>query len=177
MMQEEKVLLSKSAKIITAVILPMLIVFGIGVQLYLLTQSEDEVRRYVLIGVMVLIAATLIPCFMLAPRKIVLTDTQLVLHKGVGKLRLSYADMESVSIYRPTKGVVDVRTFGIGGIFGFIGYFYNKQTGHYIAYVGDYSQAFLVRMKNGKKYMLSCGNHQSIVAAVKMKSERVEWQV
>nr|WP_303246975.1 PH domain-containing protein [Phocaeicola vulgatus] len=57
----------------------------------------------------------------------------------------------------------------IGGLGGYIGKFYNSKIGFYTAYVGDYSQAFLIKINNREKYVMSCRHAEKIVEEVKSR--------
>ena len=46
------------------------------------------------------------------------------------------------------------RLFGSGGFFGYWGIFKEGDVGRYAAYFGKASDCFLVRMKNGDKYVV-----------------------
>ncbi|MBQ7042781.1 MAG: hypothetical protein IJN66_08775 [Muribaculaceae bacterium] len=63
----------------------------------------------------------------------------------------------------------NVRTCGSGGVLGYTGNFYNKAIGKYISYVGNYDQTFLLTLKTGKRYLLSCQNPEEFVKTIKAK--------
>ena len=72
-------------------------------------------------------------------------------------------------LWIPIDSSCDVRVCGIGGVCGFIGRFYNKKIGYYTSYVGDYSQAFLVKKCNGRKYVFSCEDRDNFLSVLKNK--------
>lgn len=49
-----------------------------------------------------------------------------------------YFDIIDIFLYY-RENVVEICIFGIGGLGGYIGKFYNSKIGFYIVYVGDYS--------------------------------------
>ena len=49
----------------------------------------------------------------------------------------------------------DMRVFGSGGFFGYIGFFQGNEIGRYSGFFADTSQAFLIRTKRGKLYVFS----------------------
>lgn len=165
----EKVHLSNTVKIMSAVVIAIVIVAGIGVPLQGLMNSRYDTERYISLGILLFIILIFVSVFIYAPKRISLSDEGLILYRGLGKVRLPYSEMADIRIYRPSDSVINIRTFGIGGVLGFIGRYYNKEIGHYISYVGDYSQAFLIQMKSGKKYVMSCNNAQEMVEEVRMQ--------
>ena len=63
-------------------------------------------------------------------------------------------DIQSVTLCPPT--MAEKRILGSGGVFGYWGWFREASIGKYMAYYGKASDCFLVRLKNGESYMLSC---------------------
>jgi hypothetical protein len=105
-------------------------------------------------------------CFLLeSPCAIELKNKELILHKLRGKFVIAYDQIVDVSYYKPDRS--ETRCFGSGGVFGFIGKFNNAKIGHYQSYVCNYSQAFLIQTKRGRKYVFSCENRELIVEAIK----------
>ena len=79
-----------------------------------------------------------------------------------------YSDITDISLYH-RENVAEIRILGIGGLGGYIGKFYNSKIGFYTAYVGDYSQAFLIKINNREKYVMSCRHAEKIVEEVKSR--------
>ena len=77
------------------------------------------------------------------------------------KQRLMMRNVESVELFQPTMGAI--RIFGSGGYMGYWGIFRESDIGRYVAYYGKASDCFLVRMKNGDKYVLGCENPRPMV--------------
>jgi hypothetical protein len=100
-----------------------------------------------------------------SPSFIEIDTNGLTLHKRKGKLIIRYSQITSVSHYKPDKS--EIRYFGSGGVFGFIGRFSNANIGAYQSYVGDYAQAFLIQTKENKKYVLSCENRDLVINTIK----------
>ena len=64
--------------------------------------------------------------------------------------------MESIEPYLPKLG--SLRVCASGGLMGYWGIFRGMDIGNYMAYYGKTSDCFLVKMKNGDKYVLGCEN-------------------
>lgn len=77
------------------------------------------------------------------------------------KQRLMMHNVESVELFQPTMGAI--RIFGSGGYMGYWGIFRESDIGRYVAYYGKASDCFLVRMKNGDKYVLGCEHPRLMV--------------
>lgn len=79
------------------------------------------------------------------------------------KIRMD--DIENVELFQPTMGAI--RLFASGGYMGYWGIFREGDIGRYMAFYGKASDCFLVRLKNGDKYVLGCENPSAIVDYIK----------
>jgi len=70
-------------------------------------------------------------------------------------------NVERVELFRPTMGAI--RVLGSGGFMGYWGIFKEGDIGRYYAFYGKSSDCFLVRMKNGDKYVLGCKEPDAMV--------------
>jgi hypothetical protein len=92
-------------------------------------------------------------------------ETGIILHKIIGKLVINYEQIAKIEYYKPDSS--EIRLFGSGGFFCFVGKFKNKTIGTYQSYVGDYSQSFLIQTKENKNYVFSCENRDLIINTIK----------
>ena len=74
-------------------------------------------------------------------------------------------DIVRVEPFTPTIGAR--RLFGSGGFFGYWGIFKEGDVGRYAAYFGKAADCFLVRMKNGDKYVIGCADSPEMVNFIK----------
>ena len=72
--------------------------------------------------------------------------------------------VENVDLFQPTMGTY--RLFGSGGFMGYWGLFREGGIGRYAAYYGKASDCFLVKLRNGDKYVLGCTNPSGMVAYI-----------
>ncbi len=99
--------------------------------------------------------------YLFSPAYLEMDDEYLTVYKVVGKKRIRLNDIKETHLYVRSMG--NIRAFGSGGLFGYFGKFHNYTFGHYTAYVGDYSKAFYIVLKNGKKYLLSCKDREAFL--------------
>ena len=88
-----------------------------------------------------------------APISVRLTPQYFELRKLVGRIRIEYTAITHVVRYKPSFW--DMRVFGSGGFFGYIGFFQGDKIGRYSGFFADKNQAFLIRTKRGKLYVFS----------------------
>ncbi len=121
---------------------------------------EDTVYYAVVIAIM---AFTILYVYLISPKAIELNDTSLIMHKVVGKIIIPLEDIKEIRPYDQSG----LRLFGSGGLFGSIGLFTNNDIGRHYEYVGDFSEAFLVVLNSGKKYVFSCENSDKVIEQVR----------
>ena len=119
---------------------------------------------YILLTIAILFA-----CYAYGPKLLSISNEYLTLYKGVGNLKIRLSDIVESGVYKP-DAIFDVRVFGIGGVCGYVGKFYNKKFGSYTSYVGDYSQSFYVKTTKGKRYVFSCEDRDDFLLMLKSKA-------
>ena len=144
---EANIKFSLFSKIITAV------VFGlfIGIGLYCAFMRDP---KGILVFIIFLIL--LIPSLYYSPKSIKVDDKTLTINSYLSKHKLLLSNIENVDYYLPMLG--NLRICASGGLMGYWGIFRGMDIGNYMAYYGKSSECFLIRMKNGDKYVLGCEN-------------------
>ena len=78
-----------------------------------------------------------------------------------------YCDIEKIDTCYPSAG--GLRLCGSGGYFGYWGWFSDIMIGTYFGYYGSRANCFMIKLKNGKQYVLGCDNPENIVDYIKTK--------
>lgn len=94
-------------------------------------------------------------------------NNSLILNKLIGKKVFYFDQIKQISSYKPDSS--DIRLFGSGGFFGFIGKFKNAKINTYQSYVGDFNQAILIQTKDEQNFVISCEDYLSVINLVKSK--------
>jgi len=103
------------------------------------------------------IYVVLIVCALFFGTLYIKTDSDHIIMGSIfRKRKILTSDIESVELFQPTMGTI--RICGSGGFMGYWGLFKEGDIGRYYAFYGKASDCFLVRMKNGDKYVLGCEN-------------------
>lgn len=118
------------------------------------------------------IAAALVYMFAMslfyAPLSISIDKDNLNINRSLRIKSIPLSDIKSVEMCPPT--VSEKRICGSGGWFGYWGWFKEPSIGKYFAYYGKASDCFLVKLKDGRQYMLGCENPAIIVKFIKDKT-------
>ena len=100
-----------------------------------------------------------------APISVRLTTQYFELKKVVGSIRIEYAAISYIGRYRPTLS--DMKMFGSGGLWGFVGVFRNSDIGSYNAFIGDMQQSFLIKTVEGRLYVFSVEDVDNLITSIK----------
>lgn len=138
-----------------------------GIVLWLINQNDSPNKNILILDILAILT---IWCFLglfYAPVWLRLTDKSLDVVRYLKVKSIPIDQIKSVRLCPPTMG--EKRICGSGGFAGYWGWFSEKDLGKYFAYYGKASDCFLVTLKNGKKYMLSCKDAPEMVDAISQK--------
>ena len=151
---KSNVVLSKYAFTLTLVFTIVLVVCCV------LTFNEKPVFWAVLAILLLLLVCGLL----YGPVAITADSEFITVNSCLSRKRISVSEIENVQLFQPTMGAY--RLFASGGFFGYWGIFREGDIGKYTAYYGKASDCFILRMKNGNKYVLGCKNPNEMVAYI-----------
>ena len=143
----------------------LFIVFVILIAEYYLVIKFMKSMDIILLFVIIMIPLILIYYILQTPISIMLTRDRILLKKIIGKIEIFYDHIQDIESYKPE--ITEIRVGGSGGFFGHTGSFNNPTIGFYKSYVGNFNQAFLIRTKEGKQYVFSCENNDSVINSLK----------
>ena len=100
-----------------------------------------------------------------APVYILLEPQCFIMKKVFGKVKINYDSILFINRYSPS--LRDVRIFGSGGFFGFIGLFSSEKIGKYYSFVGDSEQCFCIKTISGNSYVFSSEDVDIVIEKIK----------
>lgn len=152
---KNKVRLSLFSLIITIIVVVALVIGAV------VAWEKDPEESIILL---VILIGLLIVSFYYYPLYIEATDTNLIIHRRFKDKIFPYASIESVERCFPSPG--GLRLCGSGGFLGYWGYFTDIVIGNYFGYYGKRSQCILVKLTDGKQYVISCERPEEMISAV-----------
>ena len=162
-MQIYKVSLDKTAKLMTAFFFAI-IVFVLGLN-YALGGFEGRAGLIAGVSLVAILALSTVWCYWLSLVAVVIDGgNALVIKRRIGKKTIKLSEVVSAERYGDFGS--DLRICGVGGVFGFTGWFRNKSLGNYFAYVGDTKSTVLVVTKK-RKYVVSCDSPDELAEALR----------
>lgn len=158
---KQKVKFSAYSLIVTAVVL-ILCVVGI---FSLIGNAEKLTLFCIIIG-----GATIAGLYY-CPKSIQANESSVTLHRLLSSPKVfNYNSIQAVDTCYPSAG--GLRLCGSGGFFGYWGYFSDIMIGAYFGYYGSRSNCILLKMKEGKQYVLGCNNAAEMVAYIKQQMNK-----
>lgn len=102
------------------------------------------------------------------PIRLKANDEKVTVRRLFGSLEILLNEV--IDTRRIFKSEIDgsIRTFGSGGLFGYLGRFKNDRLGNYTMYATELNNLILVRTNN-KKYVFSCSCPQEFVEFVNLQ--------
>ena len=153
--------LDKTTKVLTAIVF-----FTLALTIYLLANrvilySHKEMLLEK-IG-LVVICITLITCFVFSPRKLILTNKELIVRCRAYSKHVPIKDIVSCTFHSEIIDGSTIRLFASGGFGGYYGLFWNSKCGKFKAFFGNRSSTFTLKLVSGEYVVLGCENCQSLI--------------
>lgn len=99
------------------------------------------------------------------PKSIEANESGIILHRLLSSPKVfMYNTIQTVDYCYPS--IVGLRLCASGGFFGYWGYFKDMMIDTYIGYYGARSNCILVKMKDGKQYVLGCEDSSSLISYI-----------
>ena len=142
--------LDTTAKMVTVAVCFILVIPFVKI-------GEDFVRTgdFLLLIAPVLIILALVWAALYRPTYYMVDGQELRIHRISGAKSIALSEIQEVKAFNKEEMGFGLRTFGSGGAFGYLGKFWYKNAGHLTMYVTDRSKMIVVRLKNGKKIVVS----------------------
>jgi hypothetical protein len=150
---EFKASLDNLTKIITSIIFIIPVV--IGVRLFNSAQiiNADFIFSYG--SIVLLFILILLVCYLFHTRKYIVSNQELIIKRPVKERKIPISDMEEIRLIKPGEMLGTIRTFGVGGLFGYYGLFYNKTFGSMTLYTTQRKNRIFIRTKTNGKIVIS----------------------
>ncbi len=128
-----------------------------GYMLYeIFTQTENTESLIGLIVFNIIMLPTMLACEGLAPQRLEIGESQIVVLRRYQSVVISREEIKSVEQLPANALHGAIRTGGVGGLFGFFGKYYTRSIGSFSLYATGSENLFLIRTWNGKNIVIAC---------------------
>ena len=132
--------LDKTTKVLTAIVIFILVLTICLLANRVILYSHNEMLSEK-IGLAV-ICFTLITCIAFSPRKLILTNKELIVWCRAYSKHIPVKDIVSCTFHSEIINSSTIRLFASGGLGGYYGLFWNSKYGKFKAFFGDRSSTF-----------------------------------
>lgn len=146
---------SKGIKWLTAIFF-LVIIIAILVEVYFVSKGMNLTVAMIVIALLLVVS---ISCVLIFPMYIISDDEGIGIRTLVRTIRIPYERIDYIERMDDETGLFGatntIRLFGIGGVFGYIGWFRTKGIGTFRAYVTDAKKVFLIYRTKGLPIAIS----------------------
>lgn len=166
---------SKGIKWVT-VFFFLIVVFSILALVYAVSKGMSPTLAIIFVAILLVISFS---CFLVCPMYIITDDEGIGIRTPIRTIKIPYENIDHIErfgeqrqlfIFKGQIGKVTLgtsfriglfsagntmRQFGIGGVFGYIGWFSTKNIGTFLSFVTDTKKVFLIYRINGEPIAIS----------------------
>jgi hypothetical protein len=103
--------------------------------------------------------------FLLRPVYYTLDSRQLVIHRVLNNVVIERSRISTVSLLQEKQVRGSIRTFGVGGLFGYFGRFYHYGIGGMIWYATRRNRLVLIVTHDGQKIIVTPDDTEAFISA------------
>lgn len=152
---EYKASLDTLAKIITGVTIIIFVLIGY-ISVKAIWVSEGNISTLLIHIIIILFFSSIILfSYLYAPKSYSVDDAQLIINRPISKVTITLSDIEEVREISNAEMTGAIRTFGVGGLFGYYGKYYAPKIGHLKLYATQRRNMVLILTKQGQKILIS----------------------
>ncbi|MBL0269957.1 MAG: hypothetical protein IPP99_15140 [Chitinophagaceae bacterium] len=143
-----------------------------GVSLLFITiigvQVKELIHEFSTLSLIVIILLLLVYLFtfLLRPLHYTITDTTLIIQRPLSSKKIARADIEALELFINGELNWAIRTFGVGGLFGYFGRFFKGSIGSMTWYATRRNKAVLIRTKKGDRIVVTPDDYEGFVTAL-----------
>lgn len=128
---------------------------------YRMSKYHEDLWYFLMMGCAAIVLGTLVYAYVSQLKYVYISKDYLILKKKIGNITIP---INSIKQVQPKKNIIyDIRLWGISGLFGHIGWFWNKKLGKYFALVKNEKDMFIIQTYNNKFYVVSCDNSVEVI--------------
>ena len=166
---------SKGIKWLTAFFF-LIVVFSILALVYAVSKGMSPTLAIIFVAILLVISFS---CFLVCPMYIITDDEGIGIRTPIRTIKIPYENIDHIErfgeqrqlfVFKGQIGKITLgtsfrigmfsagntmRQFGIGGVFGYIGWFSTKDIGTFLSFVTDTKKVFLIYRINGEPIAIS----------------------
>ncbi len=147
--------LDTTAKVITTFSL-LLAVFACYIAIRSIRRANGRMRTVILHSISILLFVSInVGCYLYAPKKYVVGNFDIAINRLMGDEVIHVKDILEIRALKERELDGTSRTFGVGGLFGYYGNYYNKVLGDMKWYATNQNNMVIIRTRQGDAIVIS----------------------
>ncbi|HEY0046130.1 MAG TPA: PH domain-containing protein [Flavobacterium sp.] len=155
--------MDRTTKVVTILLIGALLIIPLSI---LIVRKEGESFGPVVMPVIMLIVLGVIVEYRVLYYQV--TDEEIIIRRSAGNAVIKRSEIKSINMIESDQLRKSIRTFGVGGLFGYFGSFYNRRLGAMTWYLTRRDKLVLITTATGKKIVISPDDPEGLVAAAKL---------
>jgi hypothetical protein len=94
-------------------------------------------------------------CYLYAPQAYLVESDRIKIIRPIDKVDITFNNISSIRLVDKSEIKTLIRTFGVGGLFGYYGHYYSSSLGKLTLYNTQRKNLLLIEQKVGRKILLS----------------------
>ena len=138
------------------------VVFGVWIvpsmwmlyEICTLPNATEQLVGLILLNVIML--PMILICEGLAPQRLEIAADEIRILRRYKSVTITRSEIKSIEQLPEVAMRAAIRTCGVGGCFGYFGYYYTPVIGSFKLYATSFKSLYLIKMWNGKQVVVSC---------------------
>ena len=143
------------AKIMTAIVFIILAVVGyMGLEATIASHGHFQ-TIFFYSGLFLFLVVIILICYYYAPQSYIVDSSDLFIVRYAGNVKIKLSDIAQVVLLPDNEVGGMVRTFGVGGLFGYYGKYYSFKMGSLTLYTTQRKNRILIITRQGQKMLIT----------------------
>jgi hypothetical protein len=125
------------------------------------------VALFELIVLNLIMLPTILLCEGLAPQRLEIGDDKIVILRRYRSVVLHRKEIKNIEYVSKLSFRGAIRTFGVGGLFGYYGRYYAPALGSFTLYATSFQNLYLIKKWSGESIVISCAEPKYIEEFIK----------
>ena len=136
------------------------------------SSSHTLTSSFSIILVTLFFVLLILICYLFSTNFYELENDFLIIHRPVGSVNFPISEIKEIIKMNPGTMIGGIRLFGVGGLFGYYGKYYNFKLGHLTLYTTQKRNRILMTMNTGKKIVISPDDLTIVAEIIKRKENK-----
>jgi hypothetical protein len=131
----------------------------VGVSLWnirsIFSKANDKVTKLIHAVVLIVLLGPLVYSYLYHPQKYVIGNFDVFIKRPIGDVVIHVKDIREMRLVNSTEMDGTIRTFGVGGLFGYFGKYHNPKIGDFTMYASRQDKLVIIYTKDGSAVIIT----------------------